>query len=110
MHDFYWTDNPGLNSWTFLVTLSQSFHSPWYPLTHLAISVDIDPLIVITQQELHPVSVGQGHDGVRSHRALGMFRHVYVVHTEIQTEYSNAHPHLLYIYLAESRSTAWKPL
>ena len=66
------------------MTLSQSFHSPWYPLTHLAIRVDIDPLIVITQQELHPVSVGEGHNGVGGHGTLGVLGHVDVIHTEIE--------------------------
>ena len=51
--------------------------------THLAVRVDIDPLIIIAQQELHPVSVGQRYDGVRSYGALGVFGHVDVVHTGI---------------------------
>ena len=51
--------------------------------THLAVRVDIDPLIIIAQQELHPISVGQRYDGVRSYWALGVFGHVDVVHTEI---------------------------
>ena len=52
-------------------------------LTDLAVRVDIDALIIIAQQQLHPISVGQSDDGVRSHGALGVFRHVDVVHTEI---------------------------
>ena len=55
----------------------------WTEITHLAVRVDIDPLIIIAQQELHPISVGQSDDGVRSHRALGVFGQVDVVHTEI---------------------------
>lgn len=50
-------------------------------LGHLAVRVDIDALIIIAQQELHPVSVGQSDDGVRSDRPLGVFGHVDVVHT-----------------------------
>ena len=51
--------------------------------TDLAVRVDIDALIIIAQQELHPVSVWQSDDGVRSDRPLGVFGHVDVVHTEM---------------------------
>ena len=51
--------------------------------TYLAVRVDIDPLVIIAQQELHPISVGQSYDRVRSYWALGVLRHVDVVHTEI---------------------------
>ena len=54
--------------------------------TDLAVRVDIDALIIIAQQELHPVSVRQSDDGVRSDGALGMFGHVDVIHAEIISE------------------------
>ena len=51
--------------------------------TDLSISVDIDPFIVIAEQELHSIGVGQGDNGVRGHRTLGVLGHVNVIHTEI---------------------------
>ena len=56
----------------------------WMFDAHLAVRVDIDPLIIIAQQELHPVSVGQRHDGVRSYWALGVLGHVDVIHAEME--------------------------
>ena len=70
---------------TSLASLAVFYRPAWCrtEITHLAVRVDIDPLIIIAQQELHPISIGQSDDGVRSHRALGVFGQVDVVHTEI---------------------------
>lgn len=39
-------------------------------LRHLAVCIDIHALVIVTQQKLHAVRVGQGDDSVRSNWAL----------------------------------------
>ena len=53
--------------------------------THLAVGVDIDSLIVVAEEELHPVGVGEGDYGVGGHRALRVLRDVDVIHAATQT-------------------------
>ena len=50
---------------------------------YLSIGVDVDSLIVVAEEELHPVGVGQGHDGVGSDGALRVLRDVDVVHATL---------------------------
>ena len=52
--------------------------------THLAVGVDVDPLVIVAEQQLHAVGVGQRDDGVRGHRPLRVLRHVDVVHAAIK--------------------------
>ncbi len=47
---------------------------------YLSIGVDVDSLVVVAEEELHPVGVGEGHDGVGGHGALRVLRDVDVVH------------------------------
>ena len=54
---------------------------------HLAVGVYIDPLVVVAEQELHAVGVGEGHDGVGRHGALGVLGHVDVIHAEMERCY-----------------------
>ena len=56
-------------------------HTALHFLTDLAVSVDIDALVIVAEEELHPVGVGEGDDGVGGDGALGVLRQVDVVHT-----------------------------
>ena len=56
-------------------------HCTLHFLTDLAVSVDIDALVIVAEEELHPISVGEGDDGVGGDGALGVLRQVDVVHT-----------------------------
>ena len=51
---------------------------------HLAVGVDVDPLVVVAEEELHAVGVGEGHDGVGGYGALGVLGHVDVIHTGME--------------------------
>ena len=48
-------------------------------LTDLAVRVDVHPLVVVAEQELHPVRVGQGDYGVGLDGALRVLGQVDVV-------------------------------
>ncbi len=48
-------------------------------LGHLAVGVDVDALVVVAEQQLHPVGVGQRDDGVGHDGPLGMLWCVDVV-------------------------------
>ena len=56
----------------------------WMFDAHLAVGVDVDPLVVVAEEELHAVGVGEGHDGMGGHGALGVLGHVDVIHAEME--------------------------
>ena len=55
------SSTPGCN-WHYLESIAGR--------SNLAICVDINPLVVVTEEQLHPVCVGESHYCVRRHRSL----------------------------------------
>ena len=55
------SSTPGCN-WHYLGSIAGQ--------SNLAICVDINPLVVVTEEQLHPVRVGESHYCVRRHRSL----------------------------------------
>ena len=50
------------------------------PEPNLSVCVHIDALVVVAEEKLHAVRVGQHHDGVRRYGTGGVLREVDIVH------------------------------
>ena len=70
-----------INSTCACVFLEEFKIVSWSRDTDLAVGVDVDALVVVAEQQLHPVGIRQRHDCVRDDGALRVLRDVDVVDT-----------------------------
>ena len=63
-----------------------AIESPDY---YLAVGVDVDTLVIVAEQQLHPVRVGQRDDRVGGDGTLGVLRDMDIIHTESKGIYMN---------------------